>query len=176
MNLEAVGHIGEAVGAAAVVVSLVYLMIQLRQNTRSIRSATYQSVVETAAACNRTIAGDKSLARIMRLAASDASQLDEDERMQFTFLCIQFFDIFENLYLQHLHGTLDDDYWTSRRGSFSGLLASPGFSDRWKSARHSYSSRFREFVEAELASVLPDRHADAGFLFRLGDSSDTPTA
>ena len=39
MNWEAISAIGEAVGAIAVVISLVYLAVQIRQNTRQIANS-----------------------------------------------------------------------------------------------------------------------------------------
>jgi len=169
MNLDAIGNIGEAVGAVAVVVSLVYLMIQLRQNTRTIRSATYQSIVATAAACNQTLTQNKELARVMRLGGRDPSQLDADEQVQFSFLGLQFFDIFENLYLQHAHGILEEDYWRSRCRSFFGLFDNPGFRDLWSKTKHNYSSRFREFVDG--GGGTPSSSGEPGgadFIWRAG--------
>src|SRR5262249_2263574 len=46
VNWEAIGAISEAFGAAGVVVSLIYLGVQIRQNTRSVQAATFQSVSE----------------------------------------------------------------------------------------------------------------------------------
>jgi len=157
MNLEAVGNIGEAVGAAAVVVSLVYLIIQIRQNTRSIRSATYQSIVESAAACNRTLSESKALARVMRLGSEDPAQLDADEQVQYSFLCMQFFDIFENLYLQFTHGELDDDYWRPREAAFLGLFDGTGFALCWSQYGGNYSGSFRTHVEQRLAARADER-------------------
>tara|TARA_B110000858_G_scaffold89247_1_gene103084 strand:- start:5179 stop:5370 length:192 start_codon:yes stop_codon:yes gene_type:complete len=39
MNWDAISAIGEIIGATAVVVSLVYLAVQIRQNTRQISSS-----------------------------------------------------------------------------------------------------------------------------------------
>jgi len=44
MSLEDLGNIGEFVAAVSVVVSLIYLAVQIRQNTRSVRASTYQVV------------------------------------------------------------------------------------------------------------------------------------
>ena len=49
MNWEAIGAIGEIVGAVAVVFTLIYLTIQLRQNTATVKAATYQAVAEALA-------------------------------------------------------------------------------------------------------------------------------
>jgi len=45
MNWEAIGAIGEIVGALAVVASLAYLVIQIRQNTAAVATATYESMM-----------------------------------------------------------------------------------------------------------------------------------
>ena len=43
MDWNAVGAIGEVGGAIGVIVTLIYLAGQLRQNTRAMRSSTYQT-------------------------------------------------------------------------------------------------------------------------------------
>lgn len=43
MNWEAIGAIGEVVGAVAVVATLIYLIAQLKQNTAGIHAATIQA-------------------------------------------------------------------------------------------------------------------------------------
>ena len=42
MNWEAVGSIGEIVGATAVVLTLIYLAVQMRQNTASVKASALQ--------------------------------------------------------------------------------------------------------------------------------------
>ena len=48
MNWEAVGAVGEIVGAIAVVITLIYLARQMRQNSSALRSTTAQSANEMA--------------------------------------------------------------------------------------------------------------------------------
>lgn len=152
MSLEAMGNIGEIIGGIAVVVSLVYLAIQMKQNTMSVRSATYQAIVASAAACNVTLTQSKDLARIFRIGSDDPSALDEDERVQYWFLCSQFLDIYENLYLQYHHGTIGDDYWVPRSVSYLELFKAPGFAMNWRERRTDYAVPFREFVDTALES------------------------
>jgi hypothetical protein len=45
MTLEQLASIGEIVSGIAVIISLVYLAIQIKTNTEAERSATYQSIV-----------------------------------------------------------------------------------------------------------------------------------
>ena len=44
MNWETIAAISEAVGAMAVVVSLIYLAVQIRQNTKAIRGTTIDAI------------------------------------------------------------------------------------------------------------------------------------
>ena len=48
MNWDAIGAIGEVSGAVAVVVTLIYLAGQLRQNTQALRSSTYEAINSSA--------------------------------------------------------------------------------------------------------------------------------
>ncbi len=45
MTLEDLGNLGEFLSAIAVVVSLVYLAIQIRQNTTAVRNSTFQEAI-----------------------------------------------------------------------------------------------------------------------------------
>ena len=58
MNWEALGAIGEIVGAVAVVLSLIFLATQIRQNTRSSRTASYQAAVTSISDLTREIGSD----------------------------------------------------------------------------------------------------------------------
>ena len=66
MTLEDLGNIGEFVGAIAVVMSLLYLAIQIRQNTKTVRTSTYQSVLESSHRVNEYLA-DPQRERLYRM-------------------------------------------------------------------------------------------------------------
>lgn len=168
MTLDQLGNIGEVVGGLAVVISLVYLSIQLRQNTVSVRSATHQSIVATAATTNALITQDKDLARLFRVGCEDSGELDQDERVQFSFLASQFIDIFENLYLHHLHGSLDDDFWLPRASAYLDLFLMPGFAHCWEERKIHYSLSFQSFVAEGLAASTSSEVQQRLFLDQTG--------
>ena len=150
MTLADLGNLGEFVGAIAVVASLIYLAIQVRQNTRSVRASTYQAVVSDSAAINATGAQDEALARIFRVGQRDISELADDERMRHDFFLGQSFNMFENLYLQREHGTIDDEYFNAKMGLVRRWLSRPGIREWWDSRSYMYVGRFRDFVSENL--------------------------
>ena len=47
MNWEAIGAVGEVFGALGVIATLGYLAVQIRQNTKTVRTSTYQAVLDS---------------------------------------------------------------------------------------------------------------------------------
>lgn len=83
MDWSIVGAMAEAVGAVAVVISLVYLASQIRHNTESVRLQTFQTIIDRTAAMNsRTsseyVAGVLARGRESYLGLSDAERLTFD--------------------------------------------------------------------------------------------------
>src|SRR5262245_46033058 len=65
VTIQDLGSIGELVAAAATVATLAYLAIQVRQNTRALRSSTFQQISMDMSLLAGTIAGDPDLAAII---------------------------------------------------------------------------------------------------------------
>jgi hypothetical protein len=71
MNWEAIGTLAEVGGALGVIASLVYLGIQIRQNTHSAREASWQSVLRDLQQFRSLIAQDPEVARVYREGLRD---------------------------------------------------------------------------------------------------------
>ena len=116
MSLEDLGNIGEFVAAVAVVISLVYLAIQIRQNTGQIRqntaavgNASYHQAIEQSWLVNLKVADDPEVARIMRAGYRDMKELNDDERMQFLVLIQLVAFALESTMRLHERGLVDTE-------------------------------------------------------------------
>ena len=65
MNWEAIGAVGEILGAIAVLVTLIYLATQIKQHTLATRAVTNSAYAEAAREFNMAIANSPELARAM---------------------------------------------------------------------------------------------------------------
>ena len=72
MTLQDLGNIGEFVGAIGVIASLVYLAVQIRQNTTSVRASTFQK--QAIAMTLRFFASSELSAVLAKLKAVDGLQ------------------------------------------------------------------------------------------------------
>jgi hypothetical protein len=149
MSLEDLGNIGEFVAAIAVIVSLVYLAVQIRQNTRTVRASTYQAVLDYSSRAVELVLANPHLERVYRVGRRDPSQLTEDERPQFRMLIAQFLTVYETMFLQYRCGILDEEYWSRRLGALTNLFSQPGIREYWLSVRERdrMPTRVREFEE-----------------------------
>jgi hypothetical protein len=147
MNWEALGAIGEIIAALGVIASLVYLAVQIRQNTVSVRSNTYQASAAFSAEVARMIAEDPDLARIYRVGRQQFESLTGDEKIRFITLFALQFRSYEQMFLEHRRGLIEPEIWECRRDSMLRFAVEPGFQEVWNDRKHSFTRSFREFLE-----------------------------
>jgi hypothetical protein len=107
VNWEAIGAIGQLVGAIAVVFSLIYLAREIRRNARLAR----QSSVDTLNGWLGQLAQHPHLAQLFDRGIRDLKSLEGADRVSFEALMLQWFHIFAEMYSQHLEGHLDPRVW-----------------------------------------------------------------
>lgn len=61
MNWDAVGAIGEVIGATGVIVTFAYLAVQIGQNTVSLKASTMQTMLDASAGLHDLCASDPHL-------------------------------------------------------------------------------------------------------------------
>ena len=117
MNWEAIGAVGEIVGAAAVVVTLIYVALQMRQNTRSIDESrelalaqAYENRSQMAAHHFIQLRDSPYFKETSLTLAPDASESEVNERRKFTYLR-WWMNVTDNLHYQHQKGFLDQEYY-----------------------------------------------------------------
>ena len=86
MNWEAIGAVGELVGALAVLVTLVYLSMQIRQNTKSVQAAAVDSANSQVSRCREVIFADAEVANMFRRGNQDPASLSEDDAIRYRLL------------------------------------------------------------------------------------------
>jgi len=125
MNWEAIGAIGEIAGAIAVVVTLVYFAMQLRQYTTGLRSATFHTTMQEFNQIN-VAQLDPNLADLFDRGMDDPDSLTSTENYQFVWIVRVYVNIWENMYQQFLQGACPESYWLPYARQAKVALATPG--------------------------------------------------
>jgi hypothetical protein len=151
MNWEALGAIGEIVGAVAVIATLGYLALQIRQNTRTVRSTARQAWSSSTAELNMVLPNNREFARVYRTGSQDPTQLKPEERDQFNIYVIQVCNAYQSLFFQFRHGTIDEVHWQSSLKTIRRIFSAPGVRSCWdRYAEDFLDPRFRDCVTKEV--------------------------
>jgi len=156
MNWEALGAIGEIVGAVAVVLTLGYLAVQIRQNTRAVRAASFQTIDQSRSDFLSTILDPEVLDVYLR-GMRDRSTLPEIERAKFDILMNKLFTGLENQLYQYEHGNSEEEVLECLRGVTRWYFRHPGVKQWWEVKVAPYTETFTRFVENEAASIEASR-------------------
>ena len=100
MNWDAIGAVGEIIGAAAVVVSVFYLAAQVRKQTDEERLSATRELSELFLVTIGSVQEDKEFAEIYLRAVKDYDSVENADRIRVAFFFQRGFRILEQ---QHLH-------------------------------------------------------------------------
>lgn len=121
MNWEAIGAISEGIGAAAVVITLVYLATQIRHGHIAQNAATAESVNQGFNAINGLISADPSLARIMLKANADLMSLDAVEQYRYWVTWQSYINQYSQMLSLYEAGALSKAVWETHLDALAGF-------------------------------------------------------
>lgn len=146
LNWEALGAIGEIAGALGVIITLAYLAVQIRQNTRASRITAIQTASENSARFSELLASDPELGELLWRGLRDPESLSPAETRRFVATLNVFMRRESVAFYLHKAGAMPDELWEARLGSLTGLLNQPGTRLFLDLAGQSLPAEFREFV------------------------------
>ena len=83
MNWEAIAAVSEVVGTIAVLITFIYLAIQIRQNTEVTRVASAQNLLTNDISTHFLVASDNGLADILQKGVYEPDSLTPPEQLRF---------------------------------------------------------------------------------------------
>ena len=98
MLIQDLGSVADLIAAVVTIITLIYLAIQIRENTKAVRSEASRSIRSDGAETFRLIAADPDVASIFIRGLSDPESLDPVENVRFTFLISEFYSLIESAY------------------------------------------------------------------------------
>lgn len=160
MTLQDLGNIGEFVAAIGVIVSLVYLAAQIRQNTRTTRSEMLQQHSLSLQEQLIALGSSADASRVLNSGLRDWDDLAEDDQTRFSLMMAGTFQGFESAYQQYRSGLLEEELWSSYRDRLRWYLARRGVRAWWELGAHTWTSEtFASLINsllAELAAAPPE--------------------
>jgi hypothetical protein len=170
MTLEGVYYISQIVAVIAIFASLIFVGVQVRQNseqikanTRSIKASAGFEATHSWATFNEQLFGtsDEILLLIPKMydPAKSWDDFTEAERLRIQVGQRALFQKLEGMYFLYRYGSLDKAIWVSRRDWAAGAIKGPFFGHWWEleKSENIYSGEFINVIEAarDGSAVLP---------------------
>ena len=158
INWNAIQAIGDMAGAVGVIVTLIYLSIQLRQNTKASRVTAIQNSMENSARFSELLATHDDLSHIFWLGLSDPDSLDADSKRKFVSTLNVFMRRELVAFYLHRQGVMPDHLWAARLGALTSTFNQPGLKMYLSVARDTLPEDFQSFLDeiAQRKSTMSD--------------------
>lgn len=159
-------RIGEAIGLVGVIGSLIFVGIELRQNSVATRAATDAAVADGFRELNLVVGSSPELARALATYADEPASAPAADQILMLGLYRALFHIWSNSHRQYLNGTLDPAVHQGVVQEISTYAGEPASGvpinqiDRrrrvmqwaWESERFIFNPDFQVFVDSMLAA------------------------
>lgn len=152
MNWQAIGAVGEILGAALVGATLIYLAFQLRQNTKALTSSTFQAVSSSMGSNMEFFAGDPTISVLMLKAQNGLDTLSPEERARFGFVMMMAFRRIETVYVQRSLGFIGANLTQGFERSAVSSLTTGGSRQWWETSKRAFSDDFVRWMDEQLAT------------------------
>ena len=147
MNWEALGAIGEIVGAVAVIATLGYLAVQIRQNTISLRHASTQQILQGIAELNEFLGSTPEVTDLFWRGSFNPESLSEDEWHRFVHIASAMIRRMELMFLNHQQGFVPAQVWEAQTNNLRRWFSAPGIQRWFSELGDGLVAEFRRYVE-----------------------------
>lgn len=145
MNWEAIGAIGEIIGAAGVIITLLYLASQLRQNTRALGVTSIDSTTKVGNETRALMASDPVVTELYFRGLRDPDSLDEIERERLRLILTNALWALWNTWAQSQLGGRES--WAAQKHILIRMLSLPGGRAYWETSRGEFDPDFAAEVD-----------------------------
>lgn len=147
MNWDAIGAVGELIGATAVLVTLIYLATQIKQTNKMARFETTREITGQFNACNHLYATDTAIRQVLL----KKGELSEDEAERLYSYVDLYCNAFATAQLAFDQGLVDDAVWAVTVRDIEVAL------NRWPNMRQAverWFSNYPEFKDSEFFKAI----------------------
>ncbi len=145
----------DGVGLTAVLLGLVFVGFEVRQNTAATRAATQQAVLDASLQSHWGVMENSRLREVMIIARDDPDWATATPQTSDHILLERFywqrFNMLENAFYHFTEGSFDARLWAGWDSWSRGEASDPLMSHYWAILRDAYMPDFVDYMETALA-------------------------
>ena len=146
-QLKKYALIAEIVGGIAVVISVIFLTIEVRSNTEAQKLVAAQQVLGLSSVINSDIAinGNDLTDLMFRIGSGE---IESKDRARFTFYQSSVFAAFWQVHYQYTNGFLEEEIFRAYERRIIDQFQQPSVQDYWDRNKFRFSDSFQSYVDS----------------------------
>lgn len=151
MTIVEIGVVSEIAASIAVVITLIFLIVQMRQNTKMlIRANARQTSSDHRGSLENLL--NKDVSELFLRGNNDGlAALSLEERYRFDLAYTIWLQSCEQAYADYKEGVYPTEHLVAYENAISGFLSTPGGKEWWAERQVWFSHQFRQDVDGLLA-------------------------
>ena len=155
MSLSDLAELGSFLSGVAVAITLIFLLVQMRQNTKAMSSAALYSGLSDYNNLLVALSGDPSLANITRNCLHGLAKQPLNDQFRFDAVMSFFLLNGEFMFNQRDEGVLDRQIADQQLRFWAGMLKMDGGREWWDYTRSSISPDYAAFIDRQIELARP---------------------
>lgn len=151
MNWEMLSAIGQAVAAIAVIISLIYLAAQIREQNKERRRAGINILTAQWSDLVKTGQESREFATLFLRGMHSFQGLDAPDKLSFSAFFTRYTRNCEGMFIYYRDGALEKALWDEVERTMIDYFAYPGVREWWATRKHWLTDEFRAVVETIIA-------------------------
>jgi hypothetical protein len=147
---QMLGNVGEFVGAIAVVLTLIFLAVQVRHNTNAVAGSTEMELAREMTAWHARITADPELIQLYEKSAKNEPMTDE-QATRYRWVIAELLWLYEGVYRQYRRGLISAENWENVVATMVGLLRTEVVRTWWEARTSGLSGDFVAHINKRLA-------------------------
>jgi len=152
MDLTQLANLGEFIGGVAVLVTLVYLAVQIRHNTRAVTRSTQQELWSNITGLSSQITQNADSATLILASDHPDRSLSPEDTMRFERFATSLLGDYESAYSQWLEGIFESKHWVAHDAYYRDQIRAQGIRTFWKSHKHWFFRDFVTYIDTDVYS------------------------
>jgi hypothetical protein len=153
MDWAKAANIATVVESIVVIVSVVFIWIQLRLQTKLTKIANSQALVEISSPFNMELIKDPAMAALWIKGSKDYASFDEVKQYQYKSLLIWWLIFQENIFYQNQEGLLDKKIYASWDYDLRFFVIQQRLGERWDELKDAFQIEFGDYVTSLIGKL-----------------------
>ena len=152
MNWEALAAIADTVGSIVVIISLVYLSIQIHRQTVEAKLATGNELANQLNYVYANLSDNAELADLFYQGINDFHSLSPGRKIQLSTYFSRLLRVMEGMFYQQRHGRVEAAIWSGLDRAIQDFCGYPGVKSWWETRKHWFSEEFAAYLSTYISS------------------------